>query len=275
MDIDTYCSRIGYAGPRTPTLEVLQALALRHPQAIPFENVSVVAGGVPDLSIDALQAKLVRGGRGGYCYEQNSLLQSALIEIGFTVTGLSARVRYRLPPDLEMPRSHMVLCVDMPEGRFLVDAGFGGLTLTSPVMMNRHEPQSTSHETVRLVPAGSDQLLQAWIAGQWVDVYRFDLSPHLPADYAMQNWHTATRPNSLFGNNLVATRPVTGGRYALFNRTLTWRPLDGKPERQTLQSSAALRDALHKVFTIAVPESEFERVADVSSRGQESNASFT
>ena len=275
MDIDTYCSRIGYVGPRTPKLEVLQALALRHPQAIPFENVSVVAGGVPDLSIDALQAKLVRGGRGGYCYEQNSLLQSALIEIGFTVTGLSARVRYRLPPDLEMPRSHMVLCVDMPEGRFLVDAGFGGLTLTSPVMMNRHEPQSTSHETVRLVPAGSDQLLQARIAGQWVDVYRFDLSPHLPADYAMQNWHTATRPNSLFGNNLVATRPVAGGRYALFNRTLTWRPLDGKPERQTLQSSAALRDALHKVFTIAVPESEFERVADVSSRGQESNASFT
>lgn len=275
MDIDTYCSRIGYVGPRTPKFEVLQALALRHPQAIPFENVSVVAGGVPDLSIDALQAKLVRGGRGGYCYEQNSLLQSALIEIGFTVTGLSARVRYRLPPDLEMPRSHMVLCVDMPEGRFLVDAGFGGLTLTSPVMMNRHEPQCTSHETVRLVAAGSDQLLQARIAGQWVDVYRFDLSPHLPADYAMQNWHTATRPNSLFGNNLVATRPVAGGRYALFNRTLTWRPLDGKPERQTLQSSAALRDALHKVFTIAVPESEFERVVDVSSRGQESNASFT
>ena len=96
MDIDTYCSRIGYAGPRTPKFEVLQALALRHPLAIPFENVSVVAGGVPDLSIDALQAKLVRGGRGGYCYEQNSLLQSALIEIGFTVTGLSARVRYRL-----------------------------------------------------------------------------------------------------------------------------------------------------------------------------------
>ena len=73
MDIDTYCSRIGYVGPRTPKLEVLQALALRHPQAIPFENVSVVAGGVPDLSIDALQAKLVRGGRGGYCAERQSL----------------------------------------------------------------------------------------------------------------------------------------------------------------------------------------------------------
>lgn len=275
MDVDTYCSRIGYVGPRTPTFEVLKALALHHPQAIPFENVSVAAGGVPDLSMDALQAKLVRGGRGGYCYEQNSLLQAALTEIGFLVTGLSARVRYRLPPELETPRSHMVLCVDLPEGRFLVDAGFGGLTLTSPVMLHRHEPQPTSHETVRLVAAGSDQLLQARIAGQWVDVYRFDLSPHLPADYAMQNWHTATRPNSLFGNNLVATRPVAGGRYALFNRTLTWRPLDGEPERQTLRSAAALREALHEVFSIAVPESEFEKVADVSSRGQESNALFT
>lgn len=275
MDIDTYCSRIGYVGPRTPTFDVLKALVLHHPQAIPFENVCVAAGGVPDLSMDALQAKLVRGSRGGYCYEQNSLLQAALTEVGFTVIGLSARVRYRLPPELETPRSHMVLCVDMPDGRFLVDAGFGGLTLTSPVMMHRHEPQSTSHETVRLIPAGSDQLLQARIAGQWVDVYRFDLSPHLPADYAMQNWHTATRPNSVFGNNLVATRPVAGGRYALFNRTLTWRPLDGEPERQTLRSTAALRQALHGVFSIAVSESEFEKVADVSGRGQESNALFT
>ena len=275
MDIDAYCARIGYAGSLSPTFEVLKAIAQRHPQAIPFENVSVAAGGVPELSIDALEARLVRAGRGGYCYEQNSLLQAALIEIGFKVTGLSARVRYGLPPELETPRSHMVLCVDLLEGRFLVDAGFGGLTLTAPVMMHCHDPQPTPHETVRLVPTGSDQLLQAWIGGQWVSVYRFDFAPHLPSDYAMHNWNTATRPNSLFGNNLVATRPVAGGRYALFNRTLTWRPLDGEPERRSLQSAAALREALYEVFSITVPDSEFERAAEVSNRGQESNASFT
>jgi N-hydroxyarylamine O-acetyltransferase len=274
VDIDAYCARIGYAGPRSPTLETLAAMCRCHPSSIPFENLSVAAGGIPELSIDALEAKLVRGGRGGYCYEQNSLLQAALVEIGFEVTGLSARVRYRLPPELETPRSHMVLCVEVPEGRFLVDSGFGGLTLTAPVAMHGHEPQPTPHETVRLVPAGSDRLLQARIDGRWVDVYRFDLAAHLPADYAMHNWSTATRPNSLFGNNLVATRPVAGGRHALFNRTLTWRPLEGVPERRQLQDAAALREALQDVFSIVVPESEFERAAEVASRGQAAHASF-
>ncbi len=275
MDIDAYCARIGYAGPRSSTLEVLRAIARCHPQAIPFENASVAAGAVPELSIDALEAKLVRAGRGGYCYEQNSLLQAALIEFGFGVTGLSARVRYGLPSEMETPRSHMVLCVELPEGRFLVDAGFGGLTLTAPVKMHLQAPQPTPHETARLLPAGRDQLLQALIGGQWVDVYRFDLAPHLASDYAMQNWHTATRPNALFGNNLVATRPVAGGRHALFNRTLTWRPLGGDPQRRTLPNAATLREALREVFSITVPESEFKKAAEVSRRGQVLNASFT
>jgi len=274
VDIDAYLARIGHHGPRSATLGVLAALARCQPQAIAFENISVAAGGVPDLSVGALEAKLVRGGRGGYCYEQNSLLQAALTELGFTVTGLSARVRYRLPADVITPRSHMVLCIELPEGRFLVDAGFGGLTLTAPVMLGRLGAQPTPHEPVRLVPDGADQLLQARIGGAWVDVYRFDFAPHLPPDYVQQNWHTATRPNSLFGNNLVLTRPVAGGRHALFNRTLTWRPLGGEPTRRQIDSSTELREVLHEVFSITVPDAEFAKAADVSSRGQALNESF-
>jgi N-hydroxyarylamine O-acetyltransferase len=274
MDIDAYCARIAYGGPRTPTLAVLREIALHHPRAIAFENVSVAAGGVPDLALDAIEAKLVRSKRGGYCYEQTGLLQAALSALGFAVTGLAARVRYRLPPDLVTPRSHMVLRVDLPEGRFLVDGGFGGLTLTAPVLLDTQEPQPTPHERVRLVPIGTDYRLQFLLGDEWVDVYQFDLAPQLPPDYVQQNWHTATRPNSLFGNNLVAGRPLADGRYVLFNRTLTWRPLAGAPVRRQLESDQALRDVLLDIFGLAIPDAEFAAAAVVANRGQPLSPSF-
>lgn len=283
MDLDAYCARIGYDGPRAPTLEVLRALALRQPQAITFENVAVVAGGVPDVSLDAVTRKLVHGRRGGYCYEQNTLLQGALDALGFTVTALSARVRYGLPADFVDSRGHMILLVALPDGPYLVDAGFGGLTLTAPVALRWHDSQPTPHEVVRLVPApaGPDHLaasrewrLQARFGDDWADVYQFDLSPHFARDFMSQNWFTATRPNALFANNLIVTRPVPGGRHTLFNRTLTWRPLGGSPQRREIADAAALATVLRDVFALAPPDAEITAAADVAARGAAHNASF-
>ncbi|MDZ4318640.1 MAG: arylamine N-acetyltransferase, partial [Phenylobacterium sp.] len=42
IDLDAYFARIGYGGPRTPTLETLRALHLLHPAAIPFEAIDVL-----------------------------------------------------------------------------------------------------------------------------------------------------------------------------------------------------------------------------------------
>ena len=211
MNLDAYLERIGYAGPRAPTLETLRAITRLHATTIPFENLSVLIEGPPDLELPALEAKLVDAGRGGYCYEQNGLLAAALVALGFGVQGLSARVRYGVPPDVVTPRSHRLMRVETPEGVAFADVGFGGLTLTAPVMMRWQEEQDTPHERVRLVPAEDDFLLQALVGEAWTDVYRFDLAVHLPPDYVQQNWHTATRPNGLFGNNLIAAMPMPEG----------------------------------------------------------------
>jgi N-hydroxyarylamine O-acetyltransferase len=261
MDLDAYFARIGYSGPRTPDPCVLRALTSLQPRSIASENLAVAAGGVPDLSLTVIEAKLVHAKRGGYCYEQNALLQSVLRALGFRVTALSARVRYRLPPDYVDGRGHMVLCVDTAEGRFLADAGFGGLTLTGPVALRFDEVQATPHEDVRLISADDDYRLQARLAGEWVDVYQFDLSPQLPPDFVTQNWYTATRPGATFRNNVIVTRPVAGGRYALFNHTLTWRPLGGAPERSAVVGAAALTDVLRDVFALAVPRDEIAAAA--------------
>jgi N-hydroxyarylamine O-acetyltransferase len=133
-------------------------------------------------------------------------------------------------------------------------------------MLRWNEEQDTPHERVRLVPAGSDFLLQALVGEGWTDVYCFDLAVHLPPDYVQQNWHTATRPNGLFGNNLIAAMPMPEGRYALFNRTLTWRPLAGEKVRTEVGSKAELREVLGELFSIEASAAELDRAWEVASR---------
>jgi N-hydroxyarylamine O-acetyltransferase len=169
----------------------------------------------------------------------------------------------------------MLLQVETEHGVVFVDVGFGGLTLTAPVAMRWHDPQPTPHERVRLVPVDSDHLLQAEVGGAWVDVYRFDLSRHLPADYVQQNWHTATKPNALFANNLVVTLPTPEGRHALFNRTLTWRPRSGDKQQRLLQTRQELQEVLESLFGLEVSPEELDAAWEVSGRSSEVSPAFS
>lgn len=274
-DLDAYLARIGLTGPRDANFDTLAALARAHAQAIPFESLAVLASGPPDLSLPAVQHKLVAQRRGGYCYEHNALLQAALQALGFDVIGLSARVRHGVPADVDMPRSHMVLLVRLQGRPLLVDAGFGSLTLTAPVRLDVDGPQRTPHEPVRTVPHGDDAFeLQALVGDAWQPLYRFDLVRQLHVDYVQQNWHTATRPGALFANNLVVARPVPDGRHVLFNRTLTRRHPDGRADRRTLESEADLQRTLHEVFGLEPGPQALAAAWDVSGRGQPAHAAF-
>ena len=81
VDLDAYLARIGYDGPREPTLAVLREICRMHPGAIPFENIDVLLGRPISLDPAQIDAKLIGAGRGGYCYEQNSLLKRALSQL--------------------------------------------------------------------------------------------------------------------------------------------------------------------------------------------------
>src|SRR6185369_15650915 len=93
LDLDAYLARIAYPGPREPTGAVLDALHEAHVTAIPFENLDVRLHRPISLTLPDLEAKLVAGGRGGYCFEQNTLFAAVLRELGFVVRTLEARVR--------------------------------------------------------------------------------------------------------------------------------------------------------------------------------------
>ena len=114
FDLDAYLERIGYRGPRRATLDTLEALHALHPTAIPFENLNPLLGWPVALDIDSLQKKMVAGGRGGWCFEHNTLFRHALEALGFSVISLAARVLWDAPPDSPIgPRSHMLLLVNL------------------------------------------------------------------------------------------------------------------------------------------------------------------
>lgn len=250
IDLDAYLSRIGHDGPRTPTLDTLRALHALHPRAIPFENLDPWFGRPVELAPAALEDKLVRRARGGYCYEQNGLFGAVLHTLGFRVRGLAARVRWQLAPDVAMPRSHMLLLVELPEGPHVADVGFGLMTLTAPLRFEPDREQPTSHETYRLRAEGAGFVLEARVRGEWRSLYAFDLVEQLPVDYEVLNWYTSTHPSSRFVQHLIAARPTDDGRLALLDRELSRYHLDGRVERRTLAGADELRESLACDFGI-------------------------
>ena len=64
-DLDAYFARIGYRGPREPTLDALNAVVRAHITRIPFEALDVLTGVGVDLDAAAVEQKLVHQGRGG------------------------------------------------------------------------------------------------------------------------------------------------------------------------------------------------------------------
>ena len=104
-----------------------------HPQAIPFENLDPLLKRPVKLDLASLQAKMVEAGRGGYCFEHNTLFANVLRELGFKVQEGTARVRWSVPQGVRTPRVHCLLFVEAEGDDYLVDVGFGGNVLTAPL----------------------------------------------------------------------------------------------------------------------------------------------
>lgn len=254
IDLDSYCRRIGYSGSRAPSLETLRAIHLLHPREIAFENLNPLMNWPVQLDAASLEQKLVRDGRGGYCFEHNLLLGHVLEALGFQVKGLAAQVVLGGSPDGATPRPHNLLLVEMEDGAYIADVGFGGVTLTAPLRLEPDVEQPTPHETHRLVNAGEEFALQASIGGEWTALYRFDLQEQLLPDYEVSNRFTSTHPNSRFVTDLMVARADTECRYTLRNDAHSVYHANGEIERRTLSSAGELQTLLENTFRISLPD---------------------
>lgn len=249
MDLDAYFRRIDHTGPREPTLAALTELHWAHITHIPFENLDVQLGLPVRLDLEALEDKLVRRRRGGYCFEHNNLLLAVLERLGFRAERMEARVRWG-HTDL-LGRTHLVLRVRLPEGDFLVDAGFGGQGPLAPVPFDGREREAHG-EVCRLLPEGRVTVLQRRTAEGWADLYALEPGPVHLIDCVLANHYTSTHPDSGFVRSLTAQMPGPGPRRVLRNRTWTVFG-EGLPQVRELSSPEELLDLLRAEFGLDFP----------------------
>ena len=253
--LDNYLGRIGYHGARKPDLSTLAAMHAAHVNAIPFESFDPLLRRPVNLDLASLQEKLVDNRRGGYCFEQNSLFRAALEAIGFQVTGLSGRVRWMSPPDSPPgARTHMLLRVDLSDGPYLADVGFGGCLLDQPLLLKADLEQRTAMGTYRLTEAGGMFLLSAKQPAGWRAMYMFNLEPQFQSDYEVGNWFTSTHPGIFFTSTLLMERLNSDKRYKLVNRRFVTEARDGELiAERVLGGAAELGQILDETFDVTPP----------------------
>jgi arylamine N-acetyltransferase len=256
VDVAAYFDRIGYRGPAEPTVDTVRALVAAHNGAIPFENLDPLMGvPVADLSAAALTDKLVHRRRGGYCYEHNGLMGYVLEQLGFGVERLAGRVVW-LNPDGPLPaQTHQVLSVTVPdvEGPLLVDVGFGGQTLTSPIRLEAGPVQETRHEPYRIQIRGDGYQLEAQVRGEWQPLYMFTSRPQPRIDLEVGSWYVSTRPESFFVTGVTAALVTDDARWNLRGRNLAIHSAGGT-EKIRFETADEVIDVLANRFGIDVTD---------------------
>jgi N-hydroxyarylamine O-acetyltransferase len=254
LDLDAYLARLEFAGPVRADLDTLVRLVRAHVRRVPFENLDVLLGRGVALDLDALQRKLVTARRGGYCFEHATLVGAALDAIGFVALRHSARV-VLFSPRAQSPRTHMFLTVALPEGRFVVDAGFGSLASEVPIPLadsGAAPPSGAAHWMVR---DRAGWTLRARSEGEDVDCWVTTLEADNPIDFAVANHYVATHPDSAFRQRLMLRAITPDGRVSVMNRDVTWRTAGGARTAR-LGDRAALRALLREHFGFDLPEAE-------------------
>jgi N-hydroxyarylamine O-acetyltransferase len=254
LNLTSYFARIAYAGASEPTLGTLQALHRLHPSAITFENLDPLMGRRVSLQLTVIVAKLIDQGRGGYCYEHNTLFASVLRSLGYSVAALPARVKWGVPEGVVRPRTHMVLRVRCAEEDYLADVGFGRLTLTAPLRWQPDIEQRTPHGLHRLMRVGDEIELQIRLAEHWAPIYQVSHQEQIAPDWEVANWFSSTHPDSIFTHSLIVARPVRDRIYALLNHRLSIHHADGTVERHTAERPSEIVSLLQGRFGMRLPE---------------------
>jgi N-hydroxyarylamine O-acetyltransferase len=255
FDLDAYLTRLRWTGEVRPDLDTLGRLLIHHLRAIPFENFDVLLGRPVRLDLESLQRKLVHDRRGGYCFEHATLFAAALSAIGFRYTRHLARVVLTVPKP-ESARTHMFILADLPEGRFVVDPGFGGPASPTPLELVDSGIDQPAHRPSHWMTRDSDGwVLRGQQGERDIDLWVSDVSTAYPIDFELSNHYVATHPDSIFRSAMMLSRFTETGRATAINRDATIRHA-GDATSWQLEDRQALRRFAAEHLGVDLPELE-------------------
>lgn len=249
--IERLLARIG--ADRAPAADVdgLHALHRAYVGRVPYEDLAVQLGETAPLDEAQLTARLLRDGRGGYCFELNTVLAALLRSVGFVVTHHEAVVGG------EGPVNHMALLVHLDGERWLADAGLGEGYLDPLPFREGATTIGPFTYTLEREDGG------AWWMGQheWSSFRGFRMTEAAVPVSAFDGHHRrlATDPASSFVQTLVVQKPLVDRIVTLRARTLSSvGPSVGS--KRVLESREEFVEVLSGVFGITVSGERLERL---------------
>jgi N-hydroxyarylamine O-acetyltransferase len=248
VDVKTYLDRIGYQGDIKADIESLRRLHHLHLLAVPFENLDIHLGRSIVLDSERLYEKIVLNQRGGFCYELNGLFAELLLELGFEVQRLSARVA-KEQGGYGIPFDHMTLLVKLKQN-WLADVGFGD-SYREPLLLNVNGIQKQAGESFRLLYDGTVHTYLRRVDGVWKPQYIFSRQPYDLADFkAGCNYHQ-TSPKSSFTQRRVCSLATPDGRVTLSDMKLI-TTVNGRREERDVVSEEEYIDLLREYFGVVL-----------------------
>ncbi|TCJ03557.1 arylamine N-acetyltransferase family protein [Cytobacillus praedii] len=247
MDVQAYLKRISVEKEEQLTLEYLAKLQKNHMEKIPFENLDVTRKVKINLIIDRFHEKVMKNGRGGFCYELNGLFQQLLTNLGYRSHLIACTVKR--PKGWAKADTHAAIIVHL-DRPYLVDVGFGD-SVRKPIPLTGEEQTDVSG-TYRVIEAGQSSFdLQRLDEDQWKILYRFSTAVKNIEDFEEGSLYNQTSPDSTFTHGDIVTLGTSDGRITLSGLTVTITK-NGQKEKWELSSEEEKIKFLKEHFHINI-----------------------
>ncbi|KIO79053.1 hypothetical protein TH53_00045 [Pedobacter lusitanus] len=253
MQTQEYLSRINYQEKAIADLASLQGLMKAHLLNVPFENLDIHQKVWIALDEEKIYTKIVHQRRGGFCYELNGVFRQLLIQIGFDVQLIGAKVFQSATQTFSPPTDHMALLVRTAGETYLADVGFGDF-ISVPIRISaltHHEEacgrfRLTQTDEYYYVVEKYDEKTAVYIP-----CYTFTTAPLLLNDFTHSCYYHQLSPDSNFTKNKVCSVLTETGR-----KTITQAKFmvttDGVKTEQPVPDEAAFSLWLAKEFAISL-----------------------
>jgi len=265
LDLDGYLARLGITA-RDPGPEALAELHEAHVRTFTFDNIDVLLGQPPGVSLDEVQQKFVVRGRGGYCFEHSTIVAAAMERLGYRVRRHLGRVG---DPDAgtQQGRTHMVVEAVLDGQRVLCDPGFG-MSLLRPIPMTDGAEDDYLpgwRYRVRRTDAG-DWALDRRREEGWEVAHTTDELEVKPVDVAIGHHYTSTFPGSHFTTGLILTKHLPGRHVTVTHESLTIRT-PGEPTAHRPLREGEVEEWLAALEVPLTPDEEARLLAKLSLTG--------
>ena len=205
-DVDEYLEWIGFGGTPRVDYATLARLQRLHMTAVPFENLFITQGIHLTTDAAASHDKIVRQGRGGWCFELNGAFGALLEAIGFRVTLLGAAVLLD-GPSTTIEHLTLEVLADQP---YLVDVGFGD-SFIQPLALNRAGQQDGGNATYELIGSPQGTTLTRHVDGLPAPEYRFKRVALTLDDFTAVSDSMQVDPDKSWRSKPFATRLLDCG----------------------------------------------------------------